>query len=84
MTVVIADESLHNKLANITEMVEVHDAVGNLLGFFSPRQWEEELLYQHARRVFDLDEIRRRATEEMEGFSIEQVMQHIQSLEKPS
>ena len=81
MTVVITDEALQKELENLTEKVRIHDKAGNFLGYFSPRQREEELLYQHADRTIDPEEIRRLLKEEKEGFSFEQVMQHIRSLE---
>jgi hypothetical protein len=81
MNVVIADESLQHFLANLTQKVEVHDVDGNILGFFSPKQWEDELLYSQAENVCDPVEIHRRLRDEKTGFTFEEVKQHLKSLE---
>ena len=82
MSVVTADRSLQNLFATLKEKTEVRDDSGNLLGFLTPTEVELELLYQHAEAVFDPDETERLLQEQTEGYSIEQVMAHLQSLEK--
>jgi len=82
MTVIIADQELQDALAGLKEKTEVRDASGNLLGYFTPRQVEEELLYQYAEETFDPDEIQRQLSTQTSGFTIEQVMEHLSSLEK--
>ena len=83
MTVITANQEMQDALAGLTEKTEVRDASGNLLGYFTPRQVEEELLYRYADRVIDPEEIRRRSAAQAKGFTIEQVMAHLKSLEKP-
>jgi putative ubiquitin-RnfH superfamily antitoxin RatB of RatAB toxin-antitoxin module len=83
MTIVTADEAMQAALAGLKEKVEVRDATGNILGYFTPRELEEELLYRYADRVIDPEEIRRRSAAQAKGFTIEQVMAHLKSLEKP-
>jgi len=46
MTIVTADPALQAVLVNLREQAEIRDTAGNLLGYFTPRQREEELLYQ--------------------------------------
>ncbi len=84
MTVITANQELQDALAGLREKTEVRDGSGNLLGYFIPRQAEEEeLLYRYADRVIDPEEIRRRSAAQAKGFTIEQVMAHLKSLEKP-
>jgi hypothetical protein len=83
MTVITANQELQHALAGLREKTEVRDASGNLLGYFTPRQVEEELLYRYAEETFDPDEIRRRSAAKSKGFTIEEVMAHLKSLEKP-
>jgi hypothetical protein len=82
MTIVTADPAMLAAFAGLKERVEVRDANGNILGYFTPRELEEELLYQNADKVMDPEEIRRRLAEPSRGFSIEQVMDYLKSLEK--
>ena len=81
MGVVTADRSLQNLFATLKEKTEVRDDSGNLLGFLTPREVEVELLYQHAETVFDPDDLEKLASEQTTGYSIEQVMAHLRSLE---
>jgi hypothetical protein len=81
MTVITANQELQHALAGLREKTEVRDASGNLLGYFTPRQVEEELLYRYAEETFDPDEIRRLLSTQTSGFRIEQVMEHLRSLE---
>jgi hypothetical protein len=83
MTVITVNRELQDALADLKEKTEVRDTSGNLLGYFTPRELEEERLYQYADRVIDPEEIRRRSAAQAKGFTIEQVMAHLKSLEKP-
>jgi hypothetical protein len=83
MTVVTADPSLQAVLASLRDQAEIRDMAGNLLGYFTPRQLEEELLYQRAEEVFNPEEVERQLKEQQTGSTLEQVMSHLHSLEKP-
>jgi hypothetical protein len=82
MNVVTADASLQAVLATLRDRAEVRDVAGNLLGYFTPRQLEEELLYQRAEELFNPKEVERQLQEQQAGSTLEQVMSHLQSLEK--
>ena len=84
MAFIIADQALRDAIAGLKEKVEVRAASGDLLGWFTPLQVqvEEDLLYQYADEVIDPEEIQRRLAEPSKGFTIEQVMEHLKSLEK--
>jgi hypothetical protein len=71
MAVIIADQALREAIAGLKVKVEVRDASGDLLGWFTPRQVEEDILYQYADEVFDPEETRRRLAEPSKGFTFE-------------
>jgi hypothetical protein len=79
MTVVTADPSLQAVLAKLRDQAEVRDTAGNLLGYFTPRHVEEELLYQRAEEVFKPEEVERQLQEQQTGSTLEQVMNHFHS-----
>lgn len=67
-------------LSELSERTELVDQNGKLVGLFTPRGEADEDLEQLARRVFDLDEARRRSRSE-KGHTTEEVLRHIKSLE---
>lgn len=81
MNIVTADSALQSLFHGLTEKAEVRDDAGNLLGYLTPRQVEEELLYQHAEKVFDPAVIERQLEAQQTGYTIEQVMSHLRTLE---
>jgi hypothetical protein len=83
MTIVTADQVLQNLIAGLKEKAEVRDAEGNLLGFLTPREIEEELLYEHAAQIFDPTEIKRQLEEQKAGDPIERVLDRLRAVEKP-
>jgi hypothetical protein len=52
MTVLTVDRAVQELLRRITEVTELRDSEGNVLGLFTPQQKADEAL---ARRLFDLD-----------------------------
>jgi hypothetical protein len=81
MSTVTVPGPLQSLLANLTERVAVRDEAGNLLGFFTPRQVEEEILYERAKREFDPEEMRHRMADRSREYTFEEVMRHLESLE---
>ncbi len=81
MTTLIANEAVQSFLGQAREKTEIRGADGRLLGTFEPRKETEEELYERARKLFDLDELKRRKSTDQEGFTIDQVMEHLNSLE---
>ena len=55
----------------------------NALGALAARAEAEEALYRKAAALFDPEEIRRRKASCEEGYTIEQVLQHLKSLGTP-
>jgi hypothetical protein len=78
----IADESVQAWLRQIRGRTEIRSADGKLLGVFEPHLETEVELYQRMKKLFDSAEIERReAAEKDRGYTFEQVMEHLRSLE---
>jgi len=83
MVILTADGPLQNLLQGVKEPAEVRDKTGKVLGHFTPVLTPEEAAwYEKAKKLFDLEEAERvLETEKDDGFTFEQVMQHLKSLE---
>jgi hypothetical protein len=80
---VTVEGSLQKLLNGVKETVEIRDSSGKILGHFTPVLSPEEAdLYARAAELFDLEELDRIAATERTGYTIEQVMEYLQSLEK--
>ncbi|HBI42521.1 MAG TPA: hypothetical protein DDY78_06640 [Planctomycetales bacterium] len=77
-----ADQPLLDRLAGVMGPVEIRDADGKVLGRYTPVFADEKEVHERAAKYFDLAEAERIAATEREGYSIEEVMQHLHSLEK--
>ncbi len=83
MNYLTADQALLERLAGVKESVEIRDAGGNLLGYFTPAGQSEDLLYQQDIALFDFEELKRRAASKEQGHTTEEVLRHLRSLEHP-
>jgi hypothetical protein len=82
MGAITADENVQAWLGQIKEKTEIRGQNGQLIGVFEPRSESDDPLYERAKRLFDPAEIERRmATEKDQGYTIEQVREHLRSLE---
>ena len=63
MTILTVDANLPGLLSGLTERAELHDTQGNLIGYFTPRQVAEDVMYAEAIKSFDLVEAKRRVEE---------------------
>ena len=68
MSAVTIPAELAALLSQLTKPTALRDARGNCMGVFHP--------------LFDLEEAERIAATEREGYTLEQVMEHLRSLEK--
>jgi hypothetical protein len=85
MNYLTADESMLARLRGIVEPVEIRDPAGKLLGRYTPVLTpEEEAAYARAAELFDLEELDRIAATDKGAYTIEQVLEHLRSLEKPT
>jgi hypothetical protein len=81
MVAITADERVRAWLGQIKERSEIRGQNGELLGIFEPTSESEDELYERSKMLFDLEELKRRQETEQEGYTIEQVMEHLRSLE---
>ena len=83
MSYLTIDDEFCDHLRGVLETVELRDASGKILGHFTPSISAEELaLYEKAKRLFDPDEIiRRKETEHGRGYTTEEVLAYLKSLE---
>jgi hypothetical protein len=83
MNYLTADDLLLQRLQGIVDPVEIRDPSGKLLGHYTPvLSPEEEEAYARAAQLVDLEEMKRLAETEQQGYSIEQVKEHLRSLEQ--
>jgi hypothetical protein len=83
MTILTASEAVQAFLTPIKEATEIRDEAGNLLGYFTPAGCAEDRLYQHDIAQFDLEELKRRAASKERGYTTEEVLNHLRSMEQP-
>lgn len=62
--------------------IEIRDADGKLLGYFEPVTQPEDQLYEQDIAQFDLEELQRRAASKERGYTTEEVLHHLRSLER--
>ena len=84
MATITANAEVISVLGPMKEVTEINDGQGNPLGVFTPASVIEEQLYDRLEEMFDIDELRRLEAEEKGGYTIDQVMQHLKSLETPA
>jgi hypothetical protein len=83
MTTMTADQVWLDRLNGIAEPVEILGPDGRVMGTYTPAlSPEEEEAYRQAAALFDPAELDRIEKEGGPGYSIEQVWEHIHSMEK--
>jgi hypothetical protein len=83
MVILTADGPLQNLLQGVKEPAEVRDKNGKVLGHYTPVvASNESALREKAKKLFDLEEAKRVAASEKEGYTTQEVIQYLQSLEK--
>jgi len=82
MVNVTADECLQTSLGKLTEVAAIRDADGNVTGIYKPWAIAEAEFYEQAKTLFDPVELERLAQCKEKGFTIEEVMRHLKSLER--
>jgi hypothetical protein len=83
MTVLIANDAVQTFLAEVREKTEIRDPNGKLLGSFEPHVETEAEMYERLMKRLDPEKtrLRRLEAEKGQGYTIEQVMEHLRSLE---
>jgi hypothetical protein len=73
---------LQASLGTLTEVAAIRDAAGNMIGIYKPWEIAEAEFYEQAKNLFDPIELERLAQCKEKGFTIEEVMRHLKSLER--
>ena len=79
---ITADAELQAKLSGLEGTAEIRDESGKVIGYFTPAAREEQDLYQRAAANLDCDEKNRRKKTGEKGLTTEEVVEHLESLEK--
>lgn len=79
MTVFTVDAEIRDRLAAITEPVELRSVDGAILGYFTPLTEEAARRYEAARSKFDPEVIRRRSADAGPWLTTGEVVRHIES-----
>jgi hypothetical protein len=83
MVILNADGPLQDLLQGVKEPAEVRDKNGKVLGHYTPKLVPSEAeLREKAKKLFDLDDAKKVAATEKEGYTTQEVLQYLQSLEK--
>ena len=78
-----ADAAMKSKLGQLDQPAEIRDADGNVIGYFTPAGHHEALLYRDAAAHLDPDEMKCRKESGAKGFTTNEVLEHLKSIEKP-
>lgn len=82
MTTITADHHLQTALGPLTQITEIRTSDGRLMGTYTPAPAvDREEAYRRARKLFDTDELKRRAESDEPCYTFEEVMAHLNSLE---
>lgn len=84
MATLTADGNLQSALSQIKERTVIQGADGRLLGLFTPAGQHLTPLTLEAAALFDPDELERRKQSKERGYTIDEVMEHLRSLETRS
>jgi hypothetical protein len=87
MALMTADGTLKDYLMRAKEITEIRDTDGQVLGYYAPAGVADQVPAVQALRLaalFDPEELKRRKASTHPGYTFEQVMEHIRSLEKQS
>lgn len=77
-----ADEAMVTVLRQANELAEIRDASGTVIGFFAPVAMERARLYAQAAAAVDPTEIQRRRQASYKTHTTQEVLAHLDSLEK--
>ena len=79
---ITADAELQAKLSGLEGPAEIRDESGKVIGYFTPADRDEQNLYQRAAANLDCDEKNQRKKTGEKGLTTEEVVEHLESLEK--
>lgn len=80
MVALTADEGMVALLRQATEVVEIRDLRGSVVGFFAPATLKDADEAVKVAALFDWDEIERRKASKEKGYTTREVFEHLLSL----
>jgi hypothetical protein len=80
MVRLIAEQAVQAALGRLTELVEICDAEGKILGYFAPASLPYAAASAKVLARIDWAEIERRRQSESQGFTTKQVFEHLLTL----
>lgn len=72
-----ADNTLKSYLLRTTEVTEIRDADGEVLGYFAPAAVADQVPAIRLAALFDAEELKRRKASIHPGYTFDQVMEHL-------
>ncbi len=85
MNTITADAGIQTVLARLKGLTEIRDGQNKVLGYFLPAMPREELLlYLKVLGEYDPEEIKRRKESQEKGYTIEEILEYLESLERPT
>jgi len=82
MSTLTADDALRMQLGKLTELTEIRDAGGQLIGYYTPASRGHSAAYAEAASNIDPQEMLRRKASGKGGYTTKQVLDHLKTLEK--
>src|SRR2546427_686853 len=77
-----ADRTLTNYLVQATEVTEIRDVGGKVLGYYAPAAVADQVPAIRLVALFDPEELKRRKASTHPGYTFDQVKEHLQSSEE--
>lgn len=82
MTSITANSYIEQLFNSLSEATAIRRPSGELLGYFLPVSERDKSLLHEAARQIDPEEMKRRKASSQRGYTFEEVMAHLQSLER--
>jgi hypothetical protein len=81
MPTITVTAAVQGALGPLTATTELRDSDGRVIGYFTPAAEKDRALIEWAKKNVDLGELERREQSKEPGYTFEQVMAHLNSLE---
>jgi hypothetical protein len=82
MIQVAVENSVKNILSQLTELAELRDATGQIIGYFAPISLRQAAAYAAGAAHFDPAEIKRLKEQADPGRTTQEVLQRLEALER--
>lgn len=80
MNIITADAAMHATLGRLDQSVEIRDANGNVIGYFTPASQPNARLYSEAAAHFDPEEMKRREESFEGGCTTPELLERLKKL----